>query len=211
MSTSNTNSLSNSQSVSISNSSDTTCNTANSSSDLLAVTNSTCLNYSDTTTSGAEKLCGSMTKQTSQRNFENVTKRDRRRSEMLPTQQEYDIWCKAARKLLESSLRKAILNTSIQQKRMPCQNRSNEQQKQLQTNSPRGNSSLKRSNDIKLSLSKMLDKKCLDILLQISGPDIRNNTINADEHGVVKVCDYESQGGLPVWVIRTMHTVLNCK
>ncbi len=51
--------------------------------------------------------------------------------------------------------------------------------------SPPSTSTLKRSTDIKLNLSKLLDKKACDTLATISGSNIKHNCTHINKHGVV--------------------------
>jgi hypothetical protein len=51
--------------------------------------------------------------------------------------------------------------------------------------SPPSTSTLKRSTDIKLNLSKLMDKKAYDVLSNISGSNIKHNCTHINKHGVV--------------------------
>jgi hypothetical protein len=125
---------------------------------------------------------------------------------------EQDLWSKYARKMLETYLRKAILSTNITggktstsnlnlnnaKKRNSFSNQfydcaaeySITQQQQQNQLSPlkissSSYSTLKRSNDIKINLSKMLDKKSLEILMNVNGTSIKHNCTHVNKHGVV--------------------------
>jgi hypothetical protein len=119
---------------------------------------------------------------------------------------EYELWAKVAKKLLESTLRKALLNMNIVNNKKQLQGGRNgnfgvtefldPNEKSLfaaavagKFNSPSAklsaSSSLKRSSDIKINLSKMLDKRSLEVLANISGAYIHHNCNNVNKHGVV--------------------------
>jgi hypothetical protein len=51
--------------------------------------------------------------------------------------------------------------------------------------SPPSTSTLKRSTDIKLNLSKLLDKKAYEVLTSVSGSNIKHNCTHINKHGVV--------------------------
>lgn len=112
-------------------------------------------------------------------------------------------WSKVTKKMLESILRKAVLSSNLNQQKSNSlyenlwdSNDSNDQDEMIMSEkrekwasvtSPKAtsNSTLKRSHDIKISLSKLLDKRAYDILQSISGANISYNCNNVNKHGVV--------------------------
>lgn len=118
---------------------------------------------------------------------------------------EYEIWSKVSRKLFESIIRKAVLNSNIgklKNSTSDCQVNLN-----LGLVSPKSSSTLKRSQDIKFGLTKILDKKSNDILLNLSGKNIEHNCNNVNKHGVV----INTNEDLPDWVVNAMTTLLSCE
>lgn len=109
-----------------------------------------------------------------------------------------EIWSKTTRKMLESVIKKAVLNNNIYK---ISHNRLNENNLLILSNenrsskkldiikydrvSPPSTSTLKRSTDIKLNLSKLLDKKAHDVLTSVSGSNIKHNCTHINKHGVV--------------------------
>lgn len=116
---------------------------------------------------------------------------------------EFEIWSKISRKMLESIIRKAVLNNSIgkpvglggnlNSSKIGNMFESNEDDVENQSNvqnsndliSPKSSSTLKRSTDIKIGLGKLLDKRSHDILMNLSGSNIEHNCNNINKHGVV--------------------------
>ena len=121
-----------------------------------------------------------------------------------------EIWSKTARKMLESILKKAILNNNliklnkINELFEENESKSNKLNKLLLKNSPPATSTLKRSSDIKLNLSKLLDKKAYELLTNISGANIKHNSTHINKHGVVINTDDD----LPPWLVKAMTSLL---
>jgi hypothetical protein len=133
-----------------------------------------------------------------------VAKRNDSRMKLGDLNLEYELWSKVAKKMLESILRKALLNMNIMNNKKQLTASSGSSQFEVEFldpnekshfamskyNSPASklattSSTLKRANDIKINLSKMLDKRSLEILASISGSFIHHNCNNVNKHGVV--------------------------
>jgi hypothetical protein len=129
--------------------------------------------------------------------------------------QEAEIWSKMLKKSLESTLRRAVLtcnhhNASLWRDEIrggrECAGRQIESQLKQE---PYQSTTLRRSYDIKISLSKLLDKKAYEILQKAavsSGPFISHNCNNVNKHGVV-TCDKSTSLSFSS-IIHSSHLIL---
>lgn len=110
---------------------------------------------------------------------------------------EAEIWCKVLKKSIESVLRRAILtsNQQINSRLLNCENLCEsggklkaESDTNKQQKAPVLSTTLRRSYDIKISLSKLIDKRAYELLQKISGAFICHNCNFVNKHGVV-TCD----------------------
>lgn len=122
------------------------------------------------------------------KNTENV--REMKAFNLKLINQESELWPKITRKMFESIVRKAVFYTNVNLTKssyLELENKRNESEnnKILNRLSPNLSSSLKRSNDVKITLVNILSKKSNDILTNVSGSNIEHNTNNINKHGVV--------------------------
>ena len=134
----------------------------------------------------------------------------------VPNIKQIDIWSRTTRKLLESTLKKAILNKHlIKQNKFDDKNSNKEVYSStslisLSTNNnnhiihPPCNSTLKRHTDIKINLSKLLDKKAYEFLMNLNGANIKHNCTNVNKHGVV----INTEEDFPPWLVKAMSTLI---
>ena len=123
-----------------------------------------------------------------------------------------EIWSRTTRKLLESSLKKAILNNNLI--KLNKVNEHSDASKitgsvsmfslSSSKTSPPSTSTLKRSTDIKINLSKLLDRQAYDFLLNVSGANIKHNCTNVNKHGVV----INTEDDFPPWLVKAMSTLI---
>lgn len=101
----------------------------------------------------------------------------------------HEIWAKMTRKMLESVLKKAILSSTLANKPKPDIHINDDDlfdEKNKNQHLPvKMTSTLKRSNDLKINISKYMDKKSIELLGKISGTNIEHNCNNINKHGVV--------------------------
>lgn len=131
---------------------------------------------------------------------------------------EAEMWSRMMRKSLESTLRKAVLTmttmctlsglSSTLSTSSSSSSSSSTAQRALWMTDDKPANTLRRSYDIKIGLSKLLDRKSYDLLLKCSGAYVAHNCTNVNKHGVV-TCDKSDD--LPDWVIKGMHELINCK
>lgn len=131
-----------------------------------------------------------------------------------------EIWSRTTRKLLESTLKKAILNNNLiklNKLNDPTVNTRvnfssasfvslssyNKNENDHRT-SPPSSSTLKRHTDIKINLSKLLDRKAYDFLVNVNGAYIKHNCTNINKHGVV----INTEEDFPSWLVKAMSTLI---
>jgi hypothetical protein len=138
----------------------------------------------------------------------------------ISNNKQIEIWSRTARKLLESTLKKAILNNNLikfNKLNYPNENvgvilgsasatsmSPNNHNKYQRVTSPPSSSTLKRHTDIKINLSKILDRKAYDFLININGSYIKHNCTNVNKHGVV----INTEEDFPSWLVKAMSTLI---
>ena len=120
-----------------------------------------------------------------------------------------EIWSKTTRKLLESTLKKAILDANLAKLNTAHESTTtphllNNHNISHVKSSPPSSSTLKRHTDIKINLAKLLDKQAYEFLLTVNGANIKHNCTNVNKHGVV----INTEDDFPSWLVKAMSTLI---